>query len=142
MIKHTINIELNSFRLDSKISGGGNAQSDDVLSGKTFTNNNGQQKGSMAVLVKSAFNQRSYENYFYANLDLTDIKTCFNAQGYSGDSEGAKQYVTPQYSIDNNTWINYTGGIISARYWRAQMVGRQHIGNFASVLVAIKELEK
>lgn len=117
----------------------GNASASDVLSGKTFTSSSGKEvKGTMAVSVKSAFNQRSYENYFYANLDLGTVKTCFNAQGYSGDSEGTKQYVTPQYSINNSTWINYTGGIVNARYWRAQMVGGQHIGNFVGVLVAIK----
>lgn len=117
----------------------GNASASDVLSGKTFTSNAGLRvSGGMTVSVKSAFNQRSYENYFYANLDLGGIKTCFSAQGFSGDSEGDKRYVTPQYSNDNSNWNNYSSGIVQARFWRAQMQGGQHIGNFAGVIVAYK----
>ena len=118
----------------------GNAGASDVLSGKTFTSINGLAiVGTLTVKVASAFNQRSYEQGFYALLDLGANKKCYSAQGYSGDSEGTKQHVTPQYSINNSTWVNYTGGTITARYWRARMSGGEHIGNFASVLCAYSD---
>lgn len=114
----------------------GNAKASDVLSGKTFTSSSGKEvNGTMNISVASKFEQRSYENGFYAELDLGSPKTCYSAQAFSGDSEGSKQYVTPQY-WSNNAWVNYTGGTVVTRYWRGQMVGGQHIGNFASVLVA------
>lgn len=114
----------------------GDAKASDVLSGKTFTSSSGKEvNGTMSILVASNFEQRNYENYFYAELDLGSPKTCYSAQAFSGDSEGSKQYVVPQY-WSNNTWVNYTGGTVVTRYWRGQMVGGQHIGNFASVLVA------
>ncbi len=114
----------------------GNAKASDVLSGKTFTSSSGKEvNGAMSISVASKFEQRSYENGFYAELDLGSPKTCYSAQAFSGDSEGSKQYVTPQY-WSNNAWVNYTGGTVVTRYWRGQMVGGQHIGNFASVLVA------
>ena len=89
----------------------------------------------VSISVASKFEQRNYENGFYAELDLGSVKTCYSAQAFSGDSEGSRQYVTPQY-WSNNAWVNYTGGTVVTRYWRGQMVGGQHIGNFASVLVA------
>lgn len=163
----------------------GNAGTGDVLSGKTFSNSNGnglkgtmpkrengtntvssgkdgsgpyfyipygyypeysngqawvrsdssQIEGLMSVSVASKFEQRNYQSGFYAELDLGSVKTCYSAQAFSGDSEGSKQYVTPQYQ-SNGAWVNYTGGTVAARYWRGQMVGSDHIGNFASVLVA------
>lgn len=114
----------------------GNAKASDVLSGKTFTSSSGKEvNGAMSISVASKFEQRSYENGFYAELDLGSPKTCYSAQAFSGDSEGSKQYVTPQY-WSNNAWVNYTGGTVVTRYWRGQMVGGPHIGNFASVLVA------
>lgn len=179
-----INAQNFPSEINSILKGSGNASPSDVLSGKTFTNNSGEQTGTMpskvngtytlssgkdntsiwfyipygyypeysdgkalvrtntsqienvmSILVASKFEQRSYENNFYAELDLGSPKTCYSAQAFSGDSEGSKQYVTPQY-WSNNAWVNYTGGTVVTRYWRGQMVGDQHIGNFASVLVA------
>lgn len=179
-----INAQNFPSEIASILKGSGNAKPSDVLRGKTFTNNSGEQTGTMptnengtntsssgkdnegayfyipygyypeyangkawvrsdqsqitnlvSISVASKFEQRNYQSGFYAELDLGSVKTCYKAQAFSGDSEGSKQYVTPQYQ-SNGAWVNYTGGTVAARYWRGQMVGSDHIGNFASVLVA------
>ena len=180
-----INAQNFPSEIASILKGSGNAKPGDVLIDKTFTNDSGEQKGTipvrengtytvrsgkdsigvwfnipygyypeysnngnawiyselsqiekvMSISVASKFEQRSYQSGFYAELDLGSVKTCYSAQAFSGDSEGSQQYVTPQYQ-SNGAWVNYTGGTVAARYWRGQMMGSDHIGNFASVLVA------